>query len=154
MIIRPWNPLPTGLSVDQLAQALNQHLGNRNLLWAQAVGFPVKTVAADYQVDGSDHTIQVDASSGPVIVTLPYTSQFHGGRYNVVKVDSSTNPVTTQAAGIRWDATEPTWDSTTVTFDLAPDVTSGTDGVTLTAQWDSVMLHSNGAGVWLVLSAA
>jgi hypothetical protein len=74
--------------------------------WAASGGraLAVRTVAADYAAGDGDHTILVDASAGPVTVTLPSVLPAAGGQnpgriYVVKKIDDGPNVVTVVAAG-------------------------------------------------------
>lgn len=62
-------------------------------------GTAVKTVTSDYDVERPDHTILVDASSGPITVTLLRPHEAPGRRNYIMKVDSSSNIVTVDVAG-------------------------------------------------------
>lgn len=55
---------------------------------------PTKTVTSNYAISASDGTILVDASSGPVSITLLGASAATNLIFNVKKIDSSTNAVT------------------------------------------------------------
>jgi uncharacterized protein YqgC (DUF456 family) len=58
-----------------------------------AVSHSVVRVAANYQVTVMDETIHVNASAGPVTITL-INADYTPNQYTVVKTDSSANAVT------------------------------------------------------------
>ena len=64
---------------------------------------PVRTVTANYTVVLSDGVIFVDASAGPVTITLPLASSAivngQGQRVRVKKIDTTANAVTISATG-------------------------------------------------------
>jgi hypothetical protein len=55
---------------------------------------PSKTVNSNYTILVSDGTILVDASGGPVSITLPTAASANGLIFNIKKIDSSANAVT------------------------------------------------------------
>lgn len=55
---------------------------------------PTKTVTTNYTITLSDGTILVDASGGPVNITLPSAASAQSLIFNVKKIDSSANVVT------------------------------------------------------------
>ena len=55
-----------------------------------------KVVLADYSINLSDENILVDATSGPVTVTLPIAGSAPGKRYSISKVDNTINIVSIQ----------------------------------------------------------
>lgn len=81
--------------------------------------FPVTTVSANYTAHITDEVILVDASSGPVTVTLISASRTPN-KYTVKKIDSSSNAVTIAAAsgqnidGSSTKALASQWDKATV----------------------------------------
>lgn len=66
---------------------------------------PIRTVNSDTTLLDSDFTVEVNASSGNVIITLPTAaSQFNatlsiGRLFNIKKIDPSANLVTIQPQG-------------------------------------------------------
>lgn len=54
-------------------------------------------VTANYNVQVQDSIVRVDASNGPVTVTLPAIASARGNRYVVRKEDATSNAVTVQA---------------------------------------------------------
>lgn len=80
----------------------------------------VKTVKSDYTATSLDFTIRADATDGPITITLPPPEQVEWLYLNIKKIDSSGNTVT---------------------------IAGTVDGVvnpTLTAQYDSITVQSNG----------
>lgn len=61
-------------------------------LFKRAISKPITTVAANTTLDTSHYTVLVNASSGPVTITLPPVSL--GREYRIKKIDSSSNTVT------------------------------------------------------------
>ena len=59
---------------------------------------PSTLVTADYTMTADDRIIEVDASAGPVTVTLVPVSTFRGLKVTIRKADASANTVTVQAA--------------------------------------------------------
>jgi hypothetical protein len=59
---------------------------------------PSTLVTADYDMTADDRIIEVDASSGPVTITLVPVSTFRGLKVTIRKADASANAVTIQAA--------------------------------------------------------
>lgn len=64
---------------------------------------PTKTVQVDYTVKYTDYRILVDASGGPVIITLPLVAggfnEDGGQDFIIQKIDSSSNKVTVDGNG-------------------------------------------------------
>jgi hypothetical protein len=54
----------------------------------------VNTITADLTLTTSHRFIRCDASSGPIVVTLPAAASNAGRKYCVKKIDPSVNPVT------------------------------------------------------------
>jgi len=59
---------------------------------------PSALVAANYTMTTDDRIIEVDASAGPVTITLVPVSTFRGLKVTIRKADASANAVTVQAA--------------------------------------------------------
>ena len=89
---------------------------------------PISTAIAkkttNYTLTATDRTIEGDASSGAITITLPSASGISGRIYVVTKIDSSVNKVT-----ITRDGT-----------DTFPDGSTSQD---LTAQGESLILQAN-----------
>lgn len=90
----------------------------------------VNTVtAAAYTADVTDEIIFADATSNAITVTIPSAASMGAGfRLSVAKTDSSGNAVTVARTG-------------SDTFD-------GSTSVSLAAQFNSVVLVSNGGTLW------
>jgi hypothetical protein len=84
----------------------------------------VKTVTSDYAVQPGDTTINVDASAGPVTITLPPASTMPNAVLTITKIDSSANTVTI----------------------VGP--ISGNSSVVLTTQYQSITVESTPSG-WI-----
>ena len=59
----------------------------------------LRTVINDYQIVLSDGIIWVDASSGPVEITLISANGITGQEFEIKKIDSTFNEVTVSASG-------------------------------------------------------
>lgn len=90
----------------------------------------IRTVSSDTTLLSDDFTVEVNASGGPVIITLPTAaSQFDittssGRLYNIKKIDSSGNAVTITPSGA--------------------DTIDGLPNIVISAQYVSYMLQSDG----------
>lgn len=64
---------------------------------------PTKTVQTDYTIKATDYRILVDASSGPITITMPpvvgFFSDDTGQDFIIQKIDSSSNKVTVDGNG-------------------------------------------------------
>lgn len=92
------------------------HFGN-----GACAGF--RTITEDYLISTEDHHIWVDASNGPVVVTLPPALDAACYTFNVKKVDSSSNFVTI----------------------VANDLLDGFSSYMIDIQYESITMISNGA---------
>ena len=90
----------------------------------------VVAVSADYTATLADEVILVDASSAAVTITLPSPTKGHV--LIIKKIDSSANTVTVQVA-----------DTTTQTID-------GATSQTLSTQWESVTVVSDGTNWYII----
>ena len=88
------------------------------------------TKTAGYTATSSDFTILCDATTAAFTVTLPAAASNPGRIYNVKKIDASANAVTIQGS--------------------AAETVDGSNTKAVTAQWQNVQLHSNGAA-WFIL---
>jgi hypothetical protein len=61
---------------------------------------PVEDKTTDYTIVEGDEVITVDATAGPVVVTLPPAADVDGVHFAVFKVDGSANTVTVQPDGV------------------------------------------------------
>jgi hypothetical protein len=82
----------------------------------------VRVVTADTTLNFVDSILLVDASNGPIKVSLPDASGNTGQRQDVKKTDSSSNPVTIEGDGL----------------------IDGDPAAVLTAQGESITLVSDG----------
>jgi len=100
-----------------------------------AVGANPKS--ANYVANGTDHYIPVDATAGPVTVTLPAAAVAtpFGFQLQVAKVDATANTVTVQRAG-------------------ADTFVGGGTSVSLQGQGDTAFAQSDGVSVWEVTTPA
>lgn len=58
---------------------------------------PVRTESANYTIQNTDYTVRVDATSGPITITLPATTV--GIVFEVTKIDAAANDVIVAADG-------------------------------------------------------
>jgi hypothetical protein len=89
-----------------------------------------KTVTANYTFDDEYEDVNVDATSGPITITLPAIATYPGRLLTVRKVDNTTNVVTIAAAGA--------------------DLIQGNATTTLAAQWKVISLSNNNSSQWYV----
>lgn len=92
--------------------------------------FATSTKTADYTITGTDVVIFANAASGNVIITLPTAASFSGYRFYVKRIDSSGNSVSIARSG--------------------SDTIDGQTSVTVTAQYDSYTVVSNGS-LWYII---
>jgi hypothetical protein len=111
---------PAAGDLTQLRQALDRLFGGGMVTYLTNVTL----TPADAGV------VEVNASSGPRVITLPAASAMNGRPIpiRVVKTDTSANTVTVQRAG--------------------SDVIDGATSIVLTSQYSSVALISNGVSTW------
>lgn len=81
-----------------------------------------KTKTANYLITNFDHTIRVDATAGPVTITLPNAGSAPFAVYNIKKIDSSVNAVTVAA--------------------VSAQTIDGTLTRVLDSQYDGITIHS------------
>ncbi len=100
--------------------------------WAQAVQQPsgVRAEAAAYQAVVTDGLITVDANSAPVTVTLPPAADQPNCEISVKKTDASANAVTVDG--------------------YSTETIDGSATYSLTTQYQSVTVKSNGTAWWIV----
>lgn len=87
---------------------------------------PIRTVTAGYAATEGDMVLRVDATAGPVTITLPSAGAVKGLTFVVKKVDGSANAVTVDPAG--------------------SETVDGATSVSTTTQWTVFRLLSNGSG--------
>jgi hypothetical protein len=87
------------------------------------------TVTGDYTVLSSDSMVLVDASSGPITITLPLVSTVAGETFTVKKIDSSANAVTIDGS--------------------ASETIDGETTKVLTNQWWALTMNSNSTA-WFI----
>jgi len=100
------------MTIDLIPDLPNGYLGTRQ----KRVPMPVRTVSANYTLGIDEYCLYVDATAGPITITLPaagnhlygygnYISAYQkpyptqGLEYLIIKKDSSGNAVTVQRAG-------------------------------------------------------
>jgi hypothetical protein len=94
------------------------------------LSFTTETITTTDTLDGTNHVVFADATSGAFTITLPPAATETGRVYHIKKIDSSANAVT-----IDGDSAETIDDSTTVE---------------LASQYDSVTIVSDGTEWWIV----
>jgi hypothetical protein len=62
-------------------------------------GQVARVVTEDTILDASDMTVGVDATAGPVTITLPMAGRIQAGRRDIKKIDASGNAVIIAASG-------------------------------------------------------
>ena len=92
----------------------------------------VRTVTAAYTADSTDQTILCDATGAAFALTLPATATNKGKILVVKRINSGANAVTVTADG--------------------SDTIEGSGTSALAAQYDSLTLQSDGAGLWIILA--
>lgn len=81
---------------------LNQAGGTgvvRSLNFGSAVGYQIVNTTVSITLDGTHHTVTVDATAAPVVITLPTAASASKRVYIIKKIDASVNTVTIQANG-------------------------------------------------------
>lgn len=93
-------PVPNSIRNPDLYSYLEQLRSllqlDRELGFGDATRFAFRSTALDYTAKTDDATIWVDASLGPVTVTLYSLAENLGRRLSISKRDSSANAVTIQ----------------------------------------------------------
>jgi hypothetical protein len=100
----------------------------------RGIQHPIKTVIGPAVVDDLDRTILVDAGAGPVAAVLPSAIGLAGMRFEIEKIDSTTNGID-------------------VTPILGQTINTG-GPLTLQLPYDSVTVVSDGANWWGILGTA
>lgn len=126
-------------SIDDLADVTITSVASGQLLryngsaWVNAGGLilPLVTKTADYTATSSDYAILCDATSGAFTVTLPAAST-SGRVYAIKKIDSTGNAVTIDGNGA--------------------ELVEGSANQTLDAQYEAVVIQSNGTA-WFIISS-
>lgn len=86
------------------------------------------TLTTNTTLDTSHGYVLVNSTSGTITITLPAATTRK--RYHIKKIDSSVNSVDITRAG--------------------SDTIEGSTSVSLTAQYDSVTIYSDGTSVWYI----
>jgi hypothetical protein len=97
---------------------------------SQGAGINTTPKTANYTATSADFTIVVDATSGALVITLPAASGCTRRLYIIKKIDASANTVTIDAN--------------------ASETIDGALTKVLSAQWEKIMIQSNGTG-WYVI---
>ena len=63
------------------------------------LGESTEIITGDITLGAADSSVFVDASAGNIVVTLPAATSVPGKKYNIKKIDSSTNTVTILPVG-------------------------------------------------------
>jgi hypothetical protein len=100
-----------------------------NHYFAGGIRHQYNAVSTDTTLDSSYYRVNVDASGGAVIITLPTAVGISGQTFIIRKSDSSGNAVTVDGAG--------------------SETINGSAGYSLTAHRQTVSISSDGAG-WMV----
>ncbi len=117
--------------VEKLVSLVNSNVGIANsdpkatLHIGGSLALPITSKTANYTVTANDYTITGDATSGNITFTLPTAVGIAGVMYVVKKIDASGNSVIIDGAGA--------------------ETIDGAASVSITTQYQSVVLQSNGA---------
>lgn len=103
-------------------------LGDR--LKLRGVSLPSTTKTANYNATIADHTIRVNASTGPITISLPAVGAAPGAVLVIKKIDALGNHVTIVAS--------------------SPDLIDGSPSISLASQFATVRLQCNGTS-WDVI---
>lgn len=99
---------------------------------AQAFERPnITAVSANYATVGTEDLITVDASAGPITITLESAASFPGHQFTIKKIDSTVNQVTVTAAA-------------------SQAIEDQGQSIILTSPYDTVQLRSNGTATWYI----
>lgn len=98
--------------------------------WRQVI-FATTSKSADYTITSSDTVIFADCTSGNVIITLPTASTVSGYRFYIKRTDGSANTVSVARSG--------------------SDTIDGATSQSLTAQYTSVTVVSDGSTHWYII---
>lgn len=102
--------------------------------WAHGETSPAASQTADF-IASNDYFYPVDATAGAITVTLPKASVSLGKKYVIKKTDASANAVTI------------------VANTDTPDLIDGAASKTLTSQYDTIFIESDGVSNWWKLGA-
>ncbi len=119
------------LEVNSQTAGTFRDLKLRNLIATGNLALGIVAKTANYTVTANDHTIECDATSGAITLTLPAVSGAQAGtQYILKKTDASANAVT---------------------FDgNASETIDGATTVSTTTQWASITIRRNAAGTaWI-----
>ena len=95
---------------------------------AQQAVMNADTVAVNTALDSTYNLVLVDASLGPVTITLPAANNYEGHSFHIKKVDATANAVTIVPTG---------------------DLIDGAVSQVITAQYDSVSVTSDANDWWI-----
>lgn len=123
-------PVPTTDFERELIQALTDYFNNLEDGVTEARRPNIKNITANYTVLVDDHTILVDATAGAVTLTLPVAVKSSRRTVSVKKTDASVNNVVLIAA--------------------SGDLIDGAATSSLTTQYESITVHSDGVGWWVI----
>lgn len=118
-------PPTTGVVNDVM---LNAASGVTN--WAQRHARSVLTKTGTYTILATDELILCSTSGGAFALTLPAASSAPGKSFKIQKTDSSSNALTISRAG--------------------SDTINGATSITLTVQYESTELISDGTSAWAI----
>lgn len=93
-LVTPTVPLPTG-SGWELFQSYASH---NKIYYVWVRGSSALTVSTRYLMTGQEGPLLVDASAGPLMITLPTLTSTN--RVTVKKIDASVNTVTINTPGV------------------------------------------------------
>lgn len=98
------------------------------------IAYPITaTKTGAYSVTLADHTVPCNATSAAFDVTLPNANTCSGAVFVIKKTDASANAVTVKSSGGTLDGV------------------AAATGIALAAQWDTIMVQSDGTN-WLLIA--
>lgn len=95
-----------------------------------SLALPTSAISSTITADGTQHTLLVDATGASRTINLPAAAGVPGRIYVVKKIDSSANTVVVDPAGA--------------------ELIDGAATKTLSAQWDSIKIQSDGVSWFIV----
>ena len=121
-------PINTGIrEVDDVFRALKTEV-ERILVWGALA--PGRSVTSSKTLDADYGLILANATTAAITLTLPAAADYVGKRYEVKKIDSSSNTVTLDGN--------------------ASETIDGATTQVITFQYDSPLIESDGTEWWII----
>ena len=111
-------------NVDRWYQSIEKEANNG------IASYAFNSVSGDHTLDVTDSLALVDASSTSVIITLPTAVGIQGRRYDIKKIDSSSNTVVVQPNG--------------------SETIDGCNPMTISKQYTNMTIVSDGSNWWII----